>query len=123
MNLNKIGFWAVSITTILVGFLMAVEHLGSQGLLPTSAKATIVTWSVIFVAMFVTVKLLSVFERMNTSMESLKEELTSAQWQLSTLTLERTSDEDYIAAASPIPIRQLVVGSNVIPFPVTKGRR
>jgi hypothetical protein len=123
MSLNKLGFWAVSLTTLLVSFMMAVEHLGSQGFFPSASKASVMTWGIIFVAMFVTVKLLSVFEQMNVKLDGMKEELTSAQWQLSTLTLERTSGEDYTAASTPVPLRQLVVGSNVLPFPVTRPRR
>jgi hypothetical protein len=120
MSLNKIGFWAVTATTFLVSLILGIDYMFSQGHLPTSLKCNIIIWSIIFVAIFVTVKLLSMFERMDNEVKSLKEELENAQWQLSTLQFESASLD---VMDSPSYGQRIAVGNNIIPFPMRSLNR
>jgi hypothetical protein len=114
MNLNKVGFWAISITAFLVGLLMGIDSLAHQGIIPQSAKCTIVTWSIILTSIFITMKLLSIFERMNLEMRKVKDELEFAQMELSSTYLDQATYK----AASNYYNRRASAGGNVIPFPI-----
>lgn len=116
MNLNKIGFWSVFTTAALVSFIIGIDNLSAQGLIPNSVKCNIIMWTVIFVAIMVTIKILSVFERYNEQMNKIKKEMEMMEWQMKGM--------NYNADIDMIPynkrINSIAVGSNVIPFPVTK---
>ncbi|MDQ7822651.1 MAG: hypothetical protein RDV48_07660 [Candidatus Eremiobacteraeota bacterium] len=117
MNLNKIGFWAVSMTAFLVSFITALDHLSSQGLLPQSSKCAVITWSIILLSIGITIKLLSVSERINTQLQEMKEELASSQWQLNALYLEQAQQDSLITPAVNTRFQKAASGGKVIPFP------
>lgn len=116
MNLNKIGFWAILTTAFLVTFLMTIDSLANRGIIPQSAKCTIITWSIIFIAIFITMKLLSIFERINNELKKLSNELDFAQLELNNLYLEETR----YRAVSNFNNINTSVASKIIPFPVRK---
>jgi hypothetical protein len=120
MNLNKIGFWAVTATTFLVSLILGIDYMFSQGHLPTSMKCNIIIWSIIFVAILITVKLLSMFERMDNQVKLLKEDLENARWQLSTLQFDNASLDSLEMSSYG---QRMAVGNNVIPFPMRSMNR
>jgi hypothetical protein len=118
MNLNKIGFWAVSATALMVGFVMAVENFSSAGFLSGSSKCQLMIWGMVFVAMFVSLKLISVFDRINTQIGSLKEELENAKWQISINEIEKATEDSVVSPRSMGRLSTAAAGAGgkVVPF-------
>ncbi|GEM_PF-1685956 len=127
MNLNKIGFWAVSATAFLVGFILAIDNFNSAGFLSGSSKCQLIIWSMVFVAMFVSLKLISVFDRMNTQIGTLKEELENAKWQISVHEIESATEDSIVSPRSFGVLPSAITGASargkVIPFRMRTAHR
>jgi len=124
MNLNKIGFWAVSATAFLVGFILAVENFTQAGFLTGSSKCQLMIWGTVFVAMFVSLKLISTFDRMNSQIVSLKEELENARWQISINEIESTAQDSLVSPRSLGRFSPAVAAAGkVVPFRMRSAHR
>jgi len=127
MNLNKIGFWAVSATAFLAGFILAVENFTQAGFLSGSSKCQLMIWGTVFVAMFVSLKLISIFDRMNSQISSLKEELENAKWQISVNEIESAPEDSIVSPRSfgrfSPAVAAAGAGGKVVPFRMRSAHR